>query len=392
MPIHTVAKPIIGDHYFGDFQFPLGYAIDVRHSISPYTGSLVADNYPPFSQVLFVLLSFLPLQLSALIYLSLSGAVFLLPLWLMLKPLKLAYRVIFLIPVAVLTTPFITFLDRGNDIGIVVGLIAWSLWAWKSERWVLCGIFLAAAIALKAYPATILIVPIGLRRYKFTAIVAAVAVVANVIALAVMPGGYVPNLRALVSALGLKSPPSDQLTSWSLYSIVPKTAGLLFGHTAVHQFLEPRGILIWLPSILYLGAVYFVIRRGRVPQWCWGALGLATVQLIVPLSFVYTTAWAPAAAVWFAWGKLIDDPSESDLLAETTKLTTLRIMLMCALTATLAPSVFTLAGPGTFNTTLTAYLSPALLLLTLGTAFVYSLPSITNDPTPVAGPSGCANN
>jgi len=380
MPIHTVAKPILGDHYFGDFQFPLGYAIDLRHSISPYTGSIIADNYPPFSQVLFVLFSFLPLQLSALIYLSLSGAVFLVPLWLMLEPIKREYRIMFLIPVAVLTTPFVTFLDRGNDIGIIAGLITWSLWAWRSERWVLCGSFLAAAIALKAYPATILIVPLGLRRYRFTAIVATAAVIVNVLALAAMPGGYIRNLRALLTALGVKSVPTDQLTSWSLYSIIPKTAGLLFGSSVVHQFLEPRGILIWLPSIVYLGALYFVIRRGRVPQWCWGALSLATVQLIVPLSFVYTTAWAPAAAVWFAWGNLIDSRAEPNRSPGTTRLTTLRIMLLCALTATLTPSVFTLAGSGTFNTALTAYLSPALLLLTLGTALVYSLRSMTYGP------------
>jgi hypothetical protein len=187
-----------------------------------------------------------------------------------------------------------------------------------------------------------------------------------------------------MSALAVKSVPTDQLTSWSVYSIIPKTAGLLFGPSAVPRLLEPRGILIWLPSIVYLGAVYFVIRRGRVPQWCWGALSLATIQLIVPLSFVYTTAWAPAAAVWFAVGNLIDRRAEPTHLAGTTMLTTLRIMLLCALTATLAPSVFTLAGDGTFNTALTAYLSPVLLLLTLGTAFLYSFPSITHAPAPVS--------
>jgi len=171
----------------------------------------------------------------------------------------------------------------------------------------------------------------------------------------------------------VKSVPTDQLTSWSLYSIIPKTAGLLFGSSVVHQFLEPRGILIWLPSILYMAGLYFVIRRGRVPQWCWGPLSLATVQLVVPLSFVYTTAWAPAAAVWFAWGNFIDIGAEPNRSADTNKFDALRIMLLCALTATLAPSVFTLSGSGTFNTALTAYLSPALLLLTFITAFVYSV-------------------
>ncbi len=372
MPIHTIAKPVIGDHYFGDFQFPLGYAINLRRSISPYLGPSIPYNYPPFSQVFFVLFSFLPLRISTMTYLLFSAAIFLVPLWLLLSPLKREYRILFLTLGAVFTTPFITFLDRGNDIGIVAGLVAWSLWAFKTEKWVFCGGLLGVAIALKAYPAAILIVPLGLRRYRFTVLVAASAVALNLITLLTFPGGYVRNLRAIVPALKGKYAPSIQLSSWSLYSVIPKTAGLLFGPARATQLLAPRGILIWLPSVLYVCGVYLVIRRGKVPQWCWGALGLASIQLIVPVNFVYTTAWAPIAAIWYARGRLIGIDNRESSEDAATDWIDLRMMLLLALIATLVPSIFTFSGAGGFNFAMTEYLSPALLFVTLCTAIAHS--------------------
>src|SRR5689334_10385492 len=68
-------KPLIGHHYFGDFQVPLSYAWDLRHSISPYLRP-APEQYPPFSQVLFVPLSLLNFQLSALTYFALSIVAF----------------------------------------------------------------------------------------------------------------------------------------------------------------------------------------------------------------------------------------------------------------------------------------------------------------------------
>ncbi len=381
-------RPIIGNHYFGDFQLPLNYGRDLFHSISPYLYHRPPpEQYPPFVQVLFVPLTAFSLPLSAAIYLALSVAVFLVPLWLMLAPLRTEFRIMFLTPVAVLTTPLISLLDRGNDIGIAVGLVAWALWAWRSERWVWCGTFLAAAIALKAYPAAVMVIPLGLRRYKFTALVVASAVLANLLALVVIPGGYLRNLRAVGPALLGHSLPYVQLSSWSLYSVIPKTAGLLLGPSAVTHLLAPRGLAIWAPSVLYVAGLYFVIRRGRVPQWCWGPLGLATIQLCVPLSFVYTTAWAPLAAVWFAWGSFVDIPAETRTEGGPRQWLTLRIMLLTALTITLVPWVFTISGSGGFRVPLAEFLSPLLLLLTLGTAVIRSLAPIASSSSAPPGSS-----
>ncbi len=388
MPLHTVAKPIIGNHYFGDYQLELGYATNLRQSISPYLLRHNPDPALPVTQVFFILFTFLPLRMSVFVYLTVSIVLFLVPLWLLLAPLKPEYRVLFLTPTAVLTTPFISFLDRGNDIGIAVGLLAWAIWAWRSERWILCGAFLVAAIALKEYPVAVLVVPLGLRRYKFTAAVAASVVVTNFLALVVFPGGYLRNLRAaLPVALSQQNwyTSSEKVFSWSAFEVFPKTVGLIISTSAANKLEATSTVFLWLPSILYLCGVYFVIRRGRVPQWCWGPLSLASVQLLLPLSFVYTTAWAPVAAVWFAWGYLLDIRDET-LSRECEKAwwVTLRIMVLLALTATLAPSVFTVSGFSGYHTEVAQYLSPVFILVTLFTAIIRSLRPMTLEPQSVS--------
>jgi hypothetical protein len=268
--------------------------------------------------------------------------------------------------------------------------VAWGLWAWRTERWKLCGGCLAAAIALKAYPAAVLVVPLGLRRYRFTLLVAASAVVVNFIAVLFFPGGPIQNLRGFLTALKGIYAPMIQLFSWSLYSLVPKTAGLMFGRTAITPLLAPGGIYTWVPSVLYLLGVYFVIRRGRVPQWCWGPLGLASIQLFDPVSFVYTTGWAPAAALWYASGHFVEIRDRDRGQDGPTEWMTLRIMVLGALIVTLAPSVFTVTGSGGFTTQLTEYLSPLFLAVTLCTAVIQSLSPVTPRVRSISDDEGAA--
>jgi hypothetical protein len=169
---------------------------------------------------------------------------------------------------------------------------------------------------------------------------------------------------------------------WSLYSVVPKTAGLLLGPMHIAAVLNPTFAIVWLPSVLYFVGLFVIIRRGRVPQWCWGPLTLAMTQLLVPASLAYNTIWAIVGAVWFAGGSLVntgrDEPPDDD-----NSFVLLRVLLVLALTMTLTPSVFTIVGRGGFPTTwapdghqaallVTGYLSPILLLVTMMVSVVWS--------------------
>jgi hypothetical protein len=336
--------------------------------------------------VLFVPLTFLPLHLSVWIYLFLSAAVFLAPLWLLLSRTDVQQRIIFLVPTAILTTGFLAFMDRGNNVGLTVGLVAWALWAWKTDRNFLCAAFLVVAIALKAYPAALLIVPIALRRYKFTLGVAGAAFLANLVPLLLYPGGFSRNLHAVMPALRGHYAPLDQLSSWSLYSVVPKTSGLALGPLRVYDLLAPKGPFLWLPSLLYVVGLFFVITRARIPQWCWGPLALAMIQVLVPVSFVYTTTWASIAAVWFSMGNVVYIEGRAAVDDGDDGFVALRVLLLLAITASLTPSVLTIAIHSGFSTPVTRYVSPLLVFVTLAVAVGQSFgPARREASAPAAG-------
>jgi hypothetical protein len=375
MPTGTNAVPVIGVHYFGDFQLPYGWALNIREGLSPYLSSAIPANYDPFVIVSLIPFTILSMKTATVLFLLMSAFIFLFPLWLLLSPLRTPYRLLILGPLAIVTTPLATMLDRGNIIGVAIGCCAAALVAWRNERWLWCGIFLAAAIALKGYPAALLVVPLALRRYRFTLLVAFSALALNLAALAIIPGGYVRNLRAAIPAMtSLRLVSGSQMQFWGLYSLIPKVVGLLTGPAHLAYLLNPGRIVVDIPSVIYLVLLYIVIRSNRVPQWCWGSLSLACIQLIGPVGGTYTTGWACAAALWFAWGSFLPEgairkssnsDSEDDLL--------LRILLMLAITASLTPSVFSVFGIDQFGVPANDLLSPALLFVTLCVAVVKSL-------------------
>jgi hypothetical protein len=376
MPPHIAAAPVIGVHYFGDFQLPYAWALDVRGSTSPYllSASSPISNYDPFVIVFLIPFTVMSIKAATLVYLVLEIVIYIVPLWLLLSPLRPSFRCVILAPVAFVTTPLIAVLDRGNTIGVAFALTFWALVAWRSQRWVWCGVCVALAIALKEYPVGLLVVPLALRRYKFAVLVGGAAIAANLAALLAIPGGYVKNLRALIPLLSNHTlVAGSQITFWGLYSVIPKFVGLVFGPTDGNRLLNPDQVMSWVPTVIYLVLLFIVIWRERVPQWCWGPLSLATIQLIGTVGGTYTTGWASAAAIWFGWGVLVPAPRSSG--EHTQRLDddiVLRIFTLLAIAATLVPSVATFTGVGGFGVPVTDFLSPVLLFVTLCIATVKS--------------------
>lgn len=375
MPVHTSPVPIIGNHYFGDFQLPYAWGLNVRESISPYLGSAIPADYTPFAILFFTAFALIPVKSSAFLYLALTLVALLVPLWILLSPLDVARRCLVLAPLVLLTTPMAGILDRGNDFGFTIALVSLALLAWRSERWWWCGALLAAAIALKGYPIVLLVVPLALRRVRFAIGVAVAAVGANFLSLLVIPGGFSQNLHAAIPALtSQKLTSASQLDTWGLYSLIPKTIGLFSGTGHLASWLNPHGVKLWVLPIVYLAFVAVIVWRRRVPEWCWGPLSLASLQLVPPLSGVYTTGWALLAGVWFCVGSVVPETwtvARSD--HQVSSYAALRILVGLAIGVTLVPSIVSFAGVGGVSIVATKYLSPLLLVAAVCLALTQSI-------------------
>jgi len=374
MPIHTQAVTIIGVHYFGDFQLPYAWAINVRHSLSPYLSSQYPANVPPFEILCFIPFTLLSVGPATILFLVISIFVYVMPIWFLLSPMGSSSRIVVIALFVLVSGPFVAMLDRGNAIGIVIGLVSWSVVAWRSRHWYLCGALLVAAISIKVYPVALLVVPIAFRRYRFAAWVLLSAVILNLAALAVIPGGFLRNLRTVVPSMtSMQLGHQSLYASWGVYSIAPKLAGLLFGPSAGNGLLAPGRLTVWLPSLLYLVCIYYIIRRNRVPQWCWGPLAVASIQLIVPQSGSYAAGWVSLGSIWFASNLISrENGSEIDQQDPDKSYLVLRVSMMLALASTLVAAVVNIDGSAGFSVLATNLLSPTLVVVALVIAVIIS--------------------
>jgi len=177
---------------------------------------------------------------------------------------------------AALSYPVIFLIDRGNHEMLVFVLLFWFLHLYYNSRSPWTGVLLAAAIAIKFYPATLLVLLLADRRYRDALIASAAAI------------GML-----LVGVLGV-----SLTTHVSVASVVAYTQTTLFGPASHHAFdLAAGGVQhghsLW-SVFLVLGSLL------RVPLATLGGYstpyGLACLVLFAIVSvyviFVERRPWA----------------------------------------------------------------------------------------------------
>jgi len=371
-----VPVQIIGGHTFSDFQVPLSWAhAIVFNNQSPYLG---LNPYAPLVPLLYAPLAFLPT--AGAFWLFITGVLIaaLIPIWRMLSPQPWSARMIILLLTTMATAPMIANLDRANVQLVIFACLSWVLWACSCRprgRWKLASAALAFAIAIKAYPVLLLVGPLALRRYRFVIVTAGTALIMTIGALLVLPAGPVENARRYIGWLVGYGDDGVWSGNWSFQSLLRQSTDLATSAGTADALFGGSPIVAFAPGLLWLALLAVVISRGRVPQWCWGPLLLATLQVAVPVSYTYITSWAILAAIWFGRGDLINLEGQQKSTGNVSDAGQRLLALSTAamLTATLTPFAFRFIAPSGAVISVMPLLSPLLIALTGVLALALSL-------------------
>jgi hypothetical protein len=325
---------ILHEHYFGDFQESRWWGLDILGGESPY-GFL--NIYPPFATWVMVPFALLPLTPAFVVYAVLSAAAILLPAWLLLRGLRPSHRVIVVSLVGGASLPLLATLDRGNMQGITIGLVGLSLFALQSSRIRWAAFLLALAICIKPFVVVLVLVALARRRRRFATNTVAVALTLTFVSWLALPGDRLQNLAAIVlSQVEATGGPDFNYAEriWANFGFNGLAANLSLPFGAP----GPSSAIGLSLSVAWIAIVVTVSCRRRFPQWVWGALGLASLQLAQPYAAGYTTSWAVLAAIWFGSGVVIPrDSAGLDNEADDRWTLALRILAICALASTLLP-------------------------------------------------------
>lgn len=185
------------DRFADYFVLPL-----VNSNLNPYFNPIIPSAQYPLVNVFGYLFSLLPPKASFLLFMTLISAAYIYLSYLILWGWgKLPRRLLpLIIPILVLTYPFLFTLDRGNIEILLFVFLLFFLLFFIQKKYVLSAIFLSFAIALKVYPAVFLVLYVPEKKYRALVLSIGVTALLTLGSLALFSGGFLANVQFLIHA------------------------------------------------------------------------------------------------------------------------------------------------------------------------------------------------
>ncbi len=294
---------LFGGHWFGDFAIWVGYA----SVANPYDASLYIypAQQPPISLTYFAGsarlqdLELFGVRAILLSYLATMVIPFVGVLWFLGREALRRDALLNALTFGLLAAPTVVAIDRGSTLPLVIAIVGAYFLALARGKLALATVLFIVAASFKPYLLFLLVVPAvrGRARHSFVTI----ATFGFVTLLSFLWWGKASGvaLRGFIGATSSHS--SGPNISWLQDST--SFAGLYYKVTVLFSHIDLFGswfgtnpVALWGFGLLVLMLI-FLVSRSNAPDWVALALGLASMQMVVPLSGLYTPIWASLAAV-----------------------------------------------------------------------------------------------
>lgn len=282
-----VGDRVFGIHTFGDYLLPHEYA----SAGNPWINSLApANNYPPLPMAFFWILSLIPYKLGLVTFLLLAFCSMLYPIVRELSRTKTFHEYGAVLVPCILSVGVITALDRGNYVAFLVTPLYLFIKAIKEERWGTSAVLLGFMVALKIYPAILLVAYIRKRKILPILLVALYSVGSSVVAAYAFPGNFKMTLKAMYSGvIGFGGDGTFGLNPYNV-SLFSALSRILARIPSLSEELKTLTAHQWYIGIFYTALVVFVVIAQRVPFAISAFLLVSTLWLVPPLNFHYVTS------------------------------------------------------------------------------------------------------
>jgi hypothetical protein len=296
VPDGSLQQPAVGVHFFGD------YVLGRAWSIHPDPYNLVMPAYPPISLLLFKPFALMPYQVGLVTYFSVSIALFTSAIYAWLSHLPTYVRLMAAGLLAVFAHPSLVALDRGNQIYMMFGLVAWGFVLWKRGHFTSSGIAFGLAMGIKIYlfPVLLPFLLLGARKIALSALLTGLGLTAML--WQTYPGGLAYNVSKFLAYAF--SPENAAGSGTTFFQIQQNTisSGLLqvasfFNNSDTpFDFYESTSIYRSLPLALWLLVVCLVSLQRNMPLVVRLSLAFSISQHISS-NGSYSTLWLVIAAM-----------------------------------------------------------------------------------------------
>lgn len=320
---------ILGHHTFGDFYQPWTWTA----TANPWTTLSPPTNYPPAATVIFQLLAPISPRPGVWVYLlAVAVAMFAPMVWATrrwIAPARVGMTALVLV-----TVPFTVVMDRGNMVGLLTPCLLLFALGYSRRRlgWLTLALTLLAS--LKLYPA-VLGVALLRRRLWLALVASGIATVGLAILVwAFYPGPLREEVLGLVNSLTSFAAAEGDLSSSLSYSLTSSLVLILGPASGVGGWILAHP---WVPGVTYVVAIGGLFAVRPAPSLVRMTLLLASVQLVVPTSFRYTTVFALVAVALLVHDARVAEGAPEFALPEGRFATTQTWGWIIAIAVTLVP-------------------------------------------------------
>ena len=284
-----IERPVLGIHYFSDFQQVMSYAVNQNG----YSTSLEFPNmYGPVSVYLFRLLNNFSLLFSITVISVLTLSLLSLLMWKHFHNASIQVRIMFIAFCLLLSRPVMLCLDRGNIQGIVVALNIATLYFFYSKNYRLSKVFLVIAISLKFYPIFFILVFLKKRLWKdVLQILVSSAVLFIVPLLMISKSNFFDSILGIVKGASIQSGFASSGFSPSGWIIrFLEILNVLSFSNGNNSNIRNLQTIITLFVVVAGSILYFKLSLNETQQWIYI---LVFTSFITPVAWGYNLIWLP---------------------------------------------------------------------------------------------------
>jgi hypothetical protein len=273
-----------GNHFFGDY-----YQVWLMAKESAWNQTNI---YPPFGTALFKIFGIFPYKIGLLFYLILIAICVLVPLISATSRRGFSERTTTVLIFGVFSVPFISIIDRGNNLGLIIPLIYFSIIYSKSSS-NKSGILLGIASAIKVYPILLSFLLPTKNRMKLILTTLTTSLGLNFLAAFIWGNPFEIARRILVAQSSFSNlPATGDPMIFSAAAFTLNVSNYIFGvNSTVSNFIlnNQRGISI---SIVVLSLIGTRLATGLGKEILIVFFALYTLQLAPITSYSYTRWWS----------------------------------------------------------------------------------------------------
>jgi hypothetical protein len=273
-----------GNHFFGDY-----YQVWLMANESAWNQTNI---YPPFGTALFKIFGIFPYKIGLLFYLILMAICVLVPLISATSRRRYSERTTLVLIFGIFSVPFVSIIDRGNNLGLIIPLIYFSIIYSKSTS-NKSGILLGIASAIKVSPILLSFVLPTKNRLKLILTTLTTSLGLNFLA-AFICGNPFEIARKILAAQSNFSnlPAAGDPMIFSAAAFTLNISNYVFGvDSMASNFIlnNQRGISI---SIVILSLIGTRFALGPGKQILIVFFSLYTLQLVPITSYTYSRWWS----------------------------------------------------------------------------------------------------